>query len=103
MNNVKKITGLSSVVGIFVIALIFSILLIATTTRDVMAQNLTTNASNAVGNMTATANQTGTELAKNVSSSVGNASKSTNQTMTALGNNETGAMNKTGQSNNTAI
>ena len=50
-----------------------------------MAQNLTTNASNAVGNMTATANQTGTELAKNVSSSVGNASKSANQTMTALG------------------
>ena len=46
-----------------------------------MAQNLTTNASNAVENMTATANQTGAQLAKNVSSSVDNASKSANQTM----------------------
>ena len=88
MNNIKEITGFSSVAGIFLIALVFSILLVATTTRGVIAQNLTTNASNAVGNMTAAANQTGTEVAKNVSSSVGNASKSANQTMTL--------MNKTG-------
>ena len=64
MNNIKKITGFSSVAGIFLIALAFSILLVATTTNSVMAQNLTTNASNAVGNMTAAANQTGTEHGK---------------------------------------
>jgi hypothetical protein len=81
MNNIKKITGFSFVTGIFLIALAFSILLIATTPRDVMAQNLTTNESNAVENMTATANQTGTELEKNVSSLVGYATKSANQTM----------------------
>ena len=85
MNNIKEITGFSSVAGIFLIALAFSILLVATTPRGVMAQNLTTNVSNAVGNMTAIANQTGTEVSKNVSSGVGNASKSANQTMTALG------------------
>ena len=67
MNNIKKIIGISLVAGIFLIALAFSILLVATTPRGVMAQNLTTNASNAVENMTATANQTGTEVAKNVS------------------------------------
>ena len=95
MNNDKKITVLGSVVGIFSIALVFSILLIATATRDVMAQNLTTNTSSAVGNMTTSANQTGTAMANNVSNLVDNASKSANQTMTA--------MNKTGPSNNTAI
>ena len=83
MNNIKEITGFSSVAGIFLIALAFSILLVATTPRGVMAQNLTTNVSNTVGNMTAAANQSGTEVAKNVSSSVGNASKSANQTMTS--------------------
>jgi hypothetical protein len=89
----------NSVAGIFLIALAFSLLLFAASPRGVMAQNLTTNASNAVGNMTAAANQTGTEVAKNVSNSVGNASKSTNQTMPAPGNN---AMNKTGPSNNSS-
>ena len=79
----KEITSFSSVAGIFLIALAFSILLVAATTGGVTAQNLTTNGSNAVGNMTAAANQTGTEAAKNVSSSVGNASKSANQTMTS--------------------
>ena len=93
MNDIKKITGFSLLAGIFLIALAFSILLFATTTRGVMAQNLTTNASKAVENMTATANQTRTEVAKNVSNSAGNASKSANQTMTALGNNASGAMN----------
>ena len=82
MKNIKEITGFSSVSGIFLIALAFSILLVASTTKSVTAQNITTNASKAVGNMTAAANQTGTEVAKNVSSSVGNASKSANQTMT---------------------
>ena len=89
-----------SVAGFFLIALAFSILLVASTTRGVIAQNLTINASNAVGNTTAAANQMGTEVAKNVSSSAGNASKSANQTMIALGNNASGTMNKTGPSNN---
>ena len=84
MNNIKKITGFSSVAGVFLVALAFSILLVATTPRSVMAQNLTTNASNTAENMTATTNQAGTELAKNVSGSVGNASKSGNQTMPAI-------------------
>lgn len=92
MNNIKKVTGFSSVAGIFLIALVFSILLAATTTRGVMAQNLTTNASNTVGNVSTSINQTGAEMAKNVSNSMGNASKSSNQTMTALGNNATGAI-----------
>ena len=100
MNNIKEIRGFSPVAGFFLIALAFSILLVASTTRGVIAQNLTINASNAVGNTTAAANQTGTEVAKNVSSSGGNASKSANQTMTALGNNASGTMNKTGPSNN---
>src|SRR6476659_4896802 len=82
MKNIK-ITGLSSVPGILLIALAFSVLLVATTTRGVTAQKLTSNASNAVGNMTAAANQTGTEATKNVSSSMGNASKPANQTMTS--------------------
>ena len=83
MKNIKEITGFSTVAGIFLIALAFSILLVASTTKGVTAQNLTTNASNTVGNMTGSANQTGTEVTKNVSSSVGNASKSANQTMTS--------------------
>jgi hypothetical protein len=80
-----------------------------------MAQSLTTNASNAIGNVSApqpanqtaergenvsialnkTANQTATEVGQNMSNAVGNAGKSSNQTMTALGNN----MNNTGPSN----
>ena len=85
MNNIKKIIGFSSVAGISLIALVFSNLLNATTTNSVMAQNLTTNASNAVGNMSTSINQTGAEMANNVSNSMGNASKTSNQTMTAPG------------------
>ena len=53
MNSIKKIKCFSSVAGIFLIAL-------ATTTNSVMAQNLTTNVSNAIGNVSAPqpANQT---------------------------------------------
>jgi hypothetical protein len=114
MNNIKKIIGLSSVAGIFLIAL-------ATTTNSVMAQSLTTNASNAIGNVSApqpanqtvergenvsialnkTTNQTASEVGQNMSNAV-NASKSSNQTMTALGNNATGAMNNTRPSKNSS-
>jgi NADH:ubiquinone oxidoreductase subunit 4 (subunit M) len=67
MNNIKKIIGLSSVAGIFLIALALSILF-ATTTNSVVAQNLTTNVSNAIRNVSAPqpANQTA-ERGENVS------------------------------------
>jgi hypothetical protein len=74
---------------LFFIGLAFSLLLIATTARSVMAQNVTTNASNAMGNMSASANKTGTEMAANMSNTMGNASKSASS-----------AMNKTGESVN---
>ena len=64
MKNIKEIIGFSSVAGIFLIALAFSILLVASTTKSVTAQNMTTNASKAIGNMSASANQTGTEVEK---------------------------------------
>ena len=48
--------------------LTLSILVIAISTHQIMAQNVTSNASNAVGNMTAAANQTASELGQNTSS-----------------------------------
>ena len=53
--------------------LTLSILIIAISTHQIMAQNVITNASNAVGNMTAAANQTGSELGQNTSSVLNNA------------------------------
>jgi cell division septum initiation protein DivIVA len=50
-----------------------SILLIAISTQQIMAQNVTTNASNAVENMTAAANQTAYELGQKASSVLNNA------------------------------
>lgn len=50
-----------------------SILLIAISTQQIMAQNVTTNASNAVENMTAAANQTASELGQKASSVLNNA------------------------------
>ncbi len=47
---------------------IMSILAIAISTNQIMAQNVTTNASNAAGNVTAAANQTASELGQNASS-----------------------------------
>ncbi len=72
---------------IILIGIAFSILLAATATRSVTAQNLTTNASNAAGNMSAAVNQTGSELGKNATEAVGNASQSVNQTMNEVGKN----------------
>jgi Sec-independent protein translocase protein TatA len=57
---------------ILFMGLTLSILVIAISTHQIMAQNVTTNASNAVGNMTA-ANQTGSELGQNTSSVLNNA------------------------------
>lgn len=50
-----------------------SILLIAISAQQIMAQNVTTNASNAVENMTAAANQTASELGQKASSVLNNA------------------------------
>ena len=79
------------------IGLAFSLLLIATTARSVMAQNLTTNASNAMGNMSASANKTGTEMAANMSNTMGNASNTANATMSEVGKNASNVANKTGE------
>lgn len=50
-----------------------SILVIAISTHQIMAQNVTTNVSNDVGNMSAAANQTASELGQNASSVLNNA------------------------------
>lgn len=50
-----------------------SILVIAISTHQIMAQNVTTNVSNDVGNMSAAANQTPSDLGQNASSVLNNA------------------------------
>lgn len=85
---------------LLVIGLAFSLLFIAMSAKSGMAQNTTTNASNAAGNMSASVNQTGAEVGKNMSSAVGNASKSANATVSELGQNASNALNKTGESVN---
>jgi predicted PurR-regulated permease PerM len=56
------------------------------------AQNLTTNASNAAGNTTASANQTASELGQNASSGV----NSTGETLGEMGKNASEAAQKIG-------
>ncbi len=75
----------------FIIGLALSILLIATISNNAIAQNLTTNASNAVGNASTSVNQTISEAGQNMSKPAGNGSK------TSLTANATGALNKTGE------
>jgi len=50
---------------LIIIGAMILMLTLTTTTSNLSAQNATTNASNAVGNMTASANQTASELGKN--------------------------------------
>jgi hypothetical protein len=65
----KTLTGTSDMnKKLFLMGVTMSILAIALSTNQIMAQNVTTNASNAVGNVTAAANQTASELGKNASS-----------------------------------
>lgn len=85
---------------LFTIVLAFSLLLVATSAKSVMAQNITTNASNTAGNMSSSLNNTGAAIGKNVSNTMGNASQSANATMSELGKNASIAMNKTGESIN---
>jgi len=58
---------------ILFIGLMMSILAIAISANQIMAQNVTTNASNVAGNMTGTSNQTASELGQNASSLLNNA------------------------------
>jgi hypothetical protein len=55
-----------------------TILLFAMTTSSVTAQNATTNATNSVGNASASVNQTASELGQNMSNAVGNAGQAAN-------------------------
>jgi hypothetical protein len=75
-------------------------LLFALTTNSVTAQNTTTNATNAVGNASASVNQTASEVGQNMSTAVGNAGQAANQTVSELGVNASNAMNKTGEAVN---
>ena len=85
---------------LLVLEVTMSVLLFAITTSSVTAQNATTNATNAVGNSSASVNQTASELGQNVSNAVGNAGQAANQTMSELGTNASNAMNKTGEAVN---
>jgi type IV secretory pathway TrbL component len=79
----------------------FMFLFLVTYTTSVNAQNVTTNASNAVGNASASINQTASELGKNASSALNNAGASANATMSEVGKNasDTGEtlLNQTGE------
>ncbi len=79
----------------------FMFLFLVTYTTSVNAQNVTTNASNAVGNASASVNQTASELGKNASSALNNAGASANATMAEVGKNasDTGEtlLNQTGE------
>jgi type IV secretory pathway TrbL component len=79
----------------------FMFLFLVTYTTSVNAQNVTTNASNAVGNASASVNQTASELGKNASSALNNVGASANATMSEVGKNasDTGEtlLNQTGE------
>ena len=84
---------------LLILGVTMSILLFAITS-SVTAQNGTTNATNVVGNASASVNQTASELGQNMSNAVGNVGQSTNQTMSELGTNASNGMNKTGEALN---
>jgi type IV secretory pathway TrbL component len=79
----------------------FMFLFLVTYTTSANAQNVTTNASNAVGNASTSVNQTASELGKNASSALNNAGASVNATMSEVGKNasDTGEtlLNQTGE------
>ena len=80
-----------------------SIFLSASVTNNVLGQNLTTNASYAVGIMSMSPNQTASEIGQNGSNTMGNASQSANQTRNELERNASSTLNKTRESVNTTI
>jgi hypothetical protein len=79
-----------------------SILLLAVTTSSVTAQNYTTNASNAMGNASASVNQSASEVGQNMSNAVGIAPQPANQTA-ERGENVSIALNKTAEPANATL
>ena len=82
---------------ILFMGLTLSIMVIAISTHQIMAQNVTSNASNAVGNMTAAANQTASELGQNTSSVLNNAGDKVGSALGELKQNMSEVGTKLGQ------
>ena len=70
-----------------VLGITMSILLFAITTSSVTAQNATTNATNAVGNTSASVNQTASEVGTNASNAMNKTGEAVNATANELGKN----------------
>jgi hypothetical protein len=70
-----------------VLGITISILLFAITTSSVRAQNATTNATNAVGNASASVNQTASEVGTNASNAMNKTGEAVNATANELGKN----------------
>ena len=70
-----------------VLGITISILLFATTTSSVTAQNATTNATNAVGSASASVNQTASEVGTNASNAMTKTGEAVNATANELGKN----------------
>ena len=70
-----------------VLGITISILLFAITTSSVTAQNATTNATNAVGNASASVNQTASEVGTNASNVMNKTGKAVNATANEIGKN----------------
>ena len=82
------------------IGIALSILLVATGSKQCDSSKRHKNATNAVGNASASVNQTASEVGQNMSTAIGNAGQAANQTMSELGTNASNAMNKTGEAVN---
>ena len=70
-----------------VLGITISILLFAITTSSVTAQNATKNATNAVGNASASVNQTASEIGTNASNAMNKTGEAVNATANELGKN----------------
>jgi predicted PurR-regulated permease PerM len=82
LRKIKSMNKELSVLGITV-----SILLFAITTSSVTAQNASTNASNVVGNASASVNQTASEVGANASNAMNKTGEAVNATANELGKN----------------
>ena len=72
---------------LLVLGVTMSILLFAITTSSVTAQNATTNATNAVGNASASVNQTASEVGANASNAINKTGEAVNATVSEVGKN----------------
>jgi hypothetical protein len=70
-----------------VLGITISILLFAITTSSVTAQNATANSTNAVGNASASVNQTASEVGTNASNTMNKTGEAVNATANELGKN----------------